>query len=67
MNNQRSFRIKSLGLGLTEFLKRDDQEGRKNMFPQMVILVLVFVLVLKELFFVPNCDRMVWIEYLLIS
>lgn len=33
----------------------------------MVILVLVFVLVLKELFFVPNCDRMVWIEYLLIS
>lgn len=33
----------------------------------MVILVLVFVLVLKELFFVPNCHRMVWIEYLLIS
>lgn len=36
------------------------------MFPPMVTLVLVFCLLdLKELFF-PNCDVMVWVDYLLI-
>lgn len=43
MNHPGSFRFKSLGLDLTKFLKEDDQEREKKMFPQMVILVLVFV------------------------
>lgn len=39
----KKFRFKSLGLNLTEFLKWDDQEGGKKMFPEMVIVVLFFV------------------------
>lgn len=38
----RSFRLKSLELGPTELLKEEDWGGGRKMFPQMIILVLVF-------------------------